>query len=89
MAVKYILWRPSQAAKNCTFWHVLLHQGVDHFKKIRYAPGITYGELFLENEREMSAYNLEHADLARAQALFSGAAEEAQMMLEKGLAMPA
>jgi hypothetical protein len=25
-------------------------QGVDHFKKIQYAPGITYGELFLENE---------------------------------------
>lgn len=27
------------------FW-----QGVDHFKKIQYADGITYGELFLENE---------------------------------------
>nr|XP_016494452.1 PREDICTED: glycine--tRNA ligase, chloroplastic/mitochondrial 2-like isoform X1 [Nicotiana tabacum] len=25
-------------------------QGVDHFKKIQYADGITYGELFLENE---------------------------------------
>ncbi|EOX92215.1 hypothetical protein QUC31_003514 [Theobroma cacao] len=28
----------------------LLLQGVDHFKKIQYADGITYGELFLENE---------------------------------------
>lgn len=25
-------------------------QGVDHFKKIQYAHGITYGELFSENE---------------------------------------
>ncbi|CAK7347748.1 unnamed protein product [Dovyalis caffra] len=29
---------------------LMLLQGVDHFKKIRYADGITYGELFLENE---------------------------------------
>lgn len=27
-----------------------LLQGVDHFKKIQYADGITYGELFAENE---------------------------------------
>uniref|UniRef100_A0A2P2LYB4 glycine--tRNA ligase n=2 Tax=Rhizophora mucronata TaxID=61149 RepID=A0A2P2LYB4_RHIMU len=29
---------------------LMLLQGVDHFKKIQYADGITYGELFLENE---------------------------------------
>ncbi|KAJ0051887.1 hypothetical protein Pint_00093 [Pistacia integerrima] len=29
---------------------LMLLQGVDHFKKIQYANGITYGELFLENE---------------------------------------
>ena len=28
-------------------------QGVDHFKKIMYTDGITYGELFLENEYNM------------------------------------
>ncbi|KAK6162665.1 hypothetical protein DH2020_002506 [Rehmannia glutinosa] len=36
---------------------LMLLQGVDHFKKIQYADGITYGELFLENElvnRELS-----------------------------------
>ena len=38
-------------------------QGVDHFKDIRYAPGVTYGELFLQNEVEMSAYNMNEADL--------------------------
>lgn len=30
--------------------HLNSLQGVDHFKKIQYADGITYGELFLENE---------------------------------------
>ncbi|RVW63711.1 Glycine--tRNA ligase, chloroplastic/mitochondrial 2 [Vitis vinifera] len=29
---------------------LMLLQGVDHFKKIQYADGITYGELFMENE---------------------------------------
>lgn len=32
----------------CLKWTNL--QGVDHFKKIQYADGITYGELFSENE---------------------------------------
>lgn len=34
-------------AKNENFYYL---QGVDHFKKIQYADGITYGELFSENE---------------------------------------
>lgn len=36
-------------------------QGVDHFKDIRFADGVTYGELFMQNEYEMSVYNLEAA----------------------------
>lgn len=36
-------------------------QGVDHFKDIQFAQGVTYGELFLQNEYEMSVYNLEAA----------------------------
>lgn len=36
-------------------------QGVDHFKDIRFAEGVTYGELFLQNEYEMSVFNLEAA----------------------------
>lgn len=34
----------------CFFWFKDYSQGVDHFKKIMYTEGITYGELFLENE---------------------------------------
>ena len=30
-----------------------------HFRDIRYTPsGLTYGEMFLQNEYEMSVYNL-------------------------------
>ncbi|KAG0569002.1 hypothetical protein KC19_6G058400 [Ceratodon purpureus] len=64
-------------------------QGVDHFKKIQYAPGITYGELFLENEKEMSAFNLEHADVGRMQQLFEIYDAEARSLLSQGLPIPA
>ncbi|WRX08943.1 Glycine-tRNA ligase, partial [Theobroma cacao] len=56
-----------------------LLKGVDHFKKIQYADGITYGELFFENEQillpfsfqdNMSAYYFEHASVCQIQKHF-------------------
>ena len=41
----------------------LLAQGVAHFKDIRYTAGITYGEMFMQNEYEMGRYNLDEADV--------------------------
>ena len=38
-------------------------QGVSHFKDIQYTSTMTYGELFLQNEYEMSCYNLDEADV--------------------------
>ena len=37
-------------------------QGATHFKDIRYNGNVSYGELFLQNEHEMSVFNLEEAD---------------------------
>ncbi|XP_058104287.1 glycine--tRNA ligase, chloroplastic/mitochondrial 2 isoform X2 [Magnolia sinica] len=68
---------------------LMLLQGVDHFKKIQYAEGITYGELFLENEKEMSAYYLEHAAVNNIQKHFEIFEEEARSLLSLGLAIPA
>ncbi|CAN6704021.1 unnamed protein product [Malus baccata var. baccata] len=68
---------------------LMLLQGVDHFKKIQYADGITYGELFLENEKEMSAYYLENAGVHHLQKHFDLFEEEARSLLAKGLAIPA
>ncbi|XP_006656540.2 glycine--tRNA ligase, chloroplastic/mitochondrial 2 [Oryza brachyantha] len=64
-------------------------QGVDHFKNIQYTKGITYGELFLENEKEMSAYYLEHATVDNIQKHFDDFEEEACSLLSLGLPIPA
>ncbi|XP_051121510.1 glycine--tRNA ligase, chloroplastic/mitochondrial 2 isoform X2 [Andrographis paniculata] len=68
---------------------LMLLQGVDHFKKIQYADGITYGELFLENEKEMSAYYLEHANVNHIQTHFDLFEAEARHLLNLGLPIPA
>ncbi|XP_048504508.1 glycine--tRNA ligase, chloroplastic/mitochondrial 2 isoform X2 [Beta vulgaris subsp. vulgaris] len=68
---------------------LMLLQGVDHFKKIKYADGITYGELFAENEKEMSAYYLEHATVDHIQKHFDFFEQEACHLLKLGLAIPA
>jgi glycyl-tRNA synthetase alpha chain len=51
--------------------------------------GVTYGDVFLENEREFSAYNLEHADTAQLLRHFSEAEEECKALLSKALPLPA
>ncbi|KAG5054851.1 hypothetical protein JHK85_007361 [Glycine max] len=63
---------------------LMLLQGVDHFKKIKYSDGITYGEL-----KEMSAYYLEHASVDHVQKHFDFFEEEARSLLSSGLAIPA
>jgi glycyl-tRNA synthetase len=64
-------------------------QGVRHFKDITYAPGVTYGELFLQAEYEMSRYYLDDADVAANRALLDIYAAEAHRMVEAGLPVPA
>ncbi|MEV0443327.1 glycine--tRNA ligase [Streptomyces spectabilis] len=64
-------------------------QQVDHFKKIEYAPGITYGEVFGQIEYEMSRYYLDDADVDSAKRLFEEYVAEAQRMLDAKLPAPA
>lgn len=68
---------------------LMLLQGVDHFKKIQYAHGITYGELFSENEKEMSAYYLEHASVDHIKRHFDFFEAESRSLLDLGLTIPA
>ncbi|KAE8038567.1 hypothetical protein FH972_011065 [Carpinus fangiana] len=42
---------------------IMLLQGVDHFKKIQYADGITYGELFLENDPNFQMISINFLNL--------------------------
>ncbi|GAA4022775.1 glycine--tRNA ligase [Allokutzneria multivorans] len=64
-------------------------QGVDHFKDIAYAPGISYGEAFGQAEYEMSRYYLDDADVATNRRLFEDYAAEAERQLEQRLPVPA
>ena len=51
--------------------------------------GVTYGDVFLENERQMSAWNFEVADTDSLFELFRKAAAECEYCLSAGLAIPA
>lgn len=52
------------------FERLVVPQGVKHFKDIQYTPSLTYGELLLQNEYEMSCYNMDQADVAIQQQMF-------------------
>lgn len=64
-------------------------QGKSHFKDIIFAPGITYGDVFMQNEIEMSQYNMDAADVDRNKQMFQIYEEEALSLLEKRLPVPA
>ncbi|MDX1483980.1 MAG: glycine--tRNA ligase subunit alpha, partial [Alphaproteobacteria bacterium] len=53
------------------------------------AGGMTYGDVFLQNEREFSAYNFEHADTGTLMDGFTKAQGECRALLDAGLALPA
>ena len=48
-------------------------QGVESMYDLVWTDGVTYGDVFLQNEREQSAYNFEHADVDRLFATFEDA----------------
>lgn len=50
---------------------------------------VTYGDVFHQNEVEMSEYNFEHADTESLFAWFDTCEKESQRMIEAGLALPA
>jgi glycyl-tRNA synthetase len=64
-------------------------QGVDHFKNIQFAPGISYGEISAQAELEMSTYYLDEADVDAQRRLFEIYQAEAARLLGKRLPVPA
>ncbi len=65
-------------------------QGVENVYDLAFnAEGMTYGEVFLQAEREFSAYNFEHADVDMLRRHFEDAEKECQAVLDAGLALPA
>ena len=51
--------------------------------------GMTYGDVFLQAEKEYSAHNFEHADTERLLRHFGDSEKECAALIGKGLALPA
>ncbi|MGV8082799.1 MAG: glycine--tRNA ligase subunit alpha [Coriobacteriia bacterium] len=69
-------------------------QGVDNVYDLVWAKGpdghtFTYGDVFLQNERQYSAYNFEVADVDMLLGLFGTYEEECRRTLDAGLVLPA
>jgi glycyl-tRNA synthetase alpha chain len=68
-------------------------QGVDSVFDLTWTKGpqgrVSYGDVFLQNEREQSAYNFEHADTAELFHWFDTCERESQRLIEVGLPLPA
>ena len=65
-------------------------QGVDRVYDLAFNDdGVTYGDVFLENEKQFSAYNFEAANTDTLFKQFGMAAEEARALIEAKLPLPA
>jgi glycyl-tRNA synthetase alpha chain len=68
-------------------------QGVDSIYDLVWADGpagrVTYGDVFHQNEVEMSRYNFEEADVDYLFGAFDHCESEAMRLVEKGLPLPA
>lgn len=64
-------------------------QKKDNVFELEWAPGITYGEVHLETERQWSKFNFEEADVGLHFRLFDEFEKEALRLLELDLVYPA
>lgn len=68
-------------------------QGVDSIYDLVWAEGpdgvVTYGDVFHQNEVEMSAYNFEHANTEALFQSFDECERACNQLIESGLALPA
>ncbi len=64
-------------------------QGVENVYALEYVPGVTYGDVFHQNEVEQSRYNFEHANTQWLFQQFNDYEAEANRLMEVGLPLPA
>ena len=68
-------------------------QGVTSVYDLTWADGpngkVSYGDVFHQNEVEMSTYNFEHANVDGLFSWFDNCEKESQMLIENGLPLPA
>jgi glycyl-tRNA synthetase alpha chain len=64
-------------------------QGVDNVYNLQWTDTLSYGDVYLQNEKEQSAYNFEHADADFLFTAFAAHEKQAQHLIEAELALPA
>ncbi len=64
-------------------------QKKDTVYDIVWKPGVTYGQVHLEDEKQFSRYNFEEADVAMLGRHFTDWEKEANRLLEKNMVLPA
>jgi glycyl-tRNA synthetase alpha chain len=65
-------------------------QGVENVYDLDFnGRGVSYGDVFLQAEREYSAHNFEHADTDMLLRHFADAEKECQALLDRNLSLPA
>jgi len=64
-------------------------QGKERVYDLEWTPGLSYGDVYLQNEQEQSAYNFEHSDVDFLLAAFSAHEKQAQHLMGAQLALPA
>lgn len=64
-------------------------QGVENVYALEYAPGVSYGDVFHQNEVEQSRYNFELANIQWLFRQFNDYEAEANRLMDAGLPLPA
>jgi glycyl-tRNA synthetase alpha chain len=64
-------------------------QGVDNVYNLKWTDTLSYGDVYLQNEKEQSAYNFEHADADFLFTAFAAHEKQANHLIESELALPA
>ncbi len=63
-------------------------QGCDNIFDLVWTPGISYGDVYHQNEVEQSRYNFEHSNTEWLFRQFAGFESEAARLIDTGLALP-
>jgi len=64
-------------------------QGVDNVYNLKWTDTMSYGDVYLQNEKEQSAYNFEHSDADFLFTAFGAHEKQAKYLMEQQLALPA
>ena len=64
-------------------------QGVDNVYNLQWTDGLTYGDVYKQNEVEQSTYNFEHSDAEFLFTAFGAYEKQAQHLIGAQLALPA